>query len=155
MCRYSPAAYIATDMNYNHVSNIKSLTLDHPCLIFIFLLRSNTNRFNSSPLLSRIILKIVIRTLVKQAIKETKHGIFGAQKVSYTGGAYMNAHYSQVYPSQAMMPMYPLYPHYPHHHQSHTMGLPAHIFQPTSAGPMTSVPGLVSKPASIAAPNTG
>ncbi|XP_030441562.1 probable RNA-binding protein ARP1 isoform X2 [Syzygium oleosum] len=90
---YSPAAYIATDMNYNH-------------------------------------------------------------KVSYTGGAYMNAHYSQVYPSQAMMPMYPLYPHYPHHHQSHTMGLPAHIFQPASAGPMTSVPALVSKPASIAAPNT-
>ncbi|XP_010067262.2 probable RNA-binding protein ARP1 isoform X2 [Eucalyptus grandis] len=75
-------------------------------------------------------------------------------KVSYTGGAYVNAHYSQMYPSQAMMPMYPLYPHYPHHHQSHTVGLPAHVFQPASAGPMTAVPALMSKPASIAAPNT-
>ncbi|VVA12313.1 PREDICTED: RNA-binding [Prunus dulcis] len=79
-------------------------------------------------------------------------------KLGYTGGAYMNGHYSpQVYPGQPMvgpntlMPMYPLY-HY--HHQSHTMGLPAHIFPPTTAGHVAAVPTIMSKPASIA-PNTG
>ncbi|XP_031283024.1 probable RNA-binding protein ARP1, partial [Pistacia vera] len=79
-------------------------------------------------------------------------------KLSYTGGSYMNGHYSQpqVYTGQAimgantLMPMYPLY----HFHQSQTMGLPAHIFPPTTAGPMTTVPTMMSKPASIAAPNT-
>ncbi|TQE03801.1 hypothetical protein C1H46_010608 [Malus baccata] len=82
------------------------------------------------------------------------------QKVGYTGGAYMNGHYSapQVYPAQPMvghntlMPMYPLYYH--HHHQSHTMGLPAHIYSPTMAGHVATVPTIMSKPASIA-PNTG
>ncbi|KAL5569238.1 hypothetical protein UlMin_025813 [Ulmus minor] len=76
-------------------------------------------------------------------------------KLSYSGGAYMNGHFSQVYPGQAMMgantlmPMYPLY----HYHQSHTMGLPAHMF-PTTGGPINSVPAIISKPASIA-PNAG
>lgn len=62
-------------------------------------------------------------------------------KVSYSGGGYMNGHFSQVYPSQAMMPMYPYY-HFHHHPQ--TMGLPAHIYSPTPA-----LPALMSKPASI------
>jgi hypothetical protein len=48
------------------------------------------------------------------------------------------------------MPMYPYY----HYHQSQTMGLPAHIFSPTAAGPIASVPAIMSKPASIA-PTTG
>ncbi|KAL4621359.1 hypothetical protein ACB092_06G221800 [Castanea dentata] len=77
-------------------------------------------------------------------------------KLSYNGGTYMNGHYSQVYPGQAMvgantlMPMYPYY----HYHQSQTMGLPAHIFSPTTTGPIATVPAIMSKPASIA-PNTG
>lgn len=68
----------------------------------------------------------------------------------------MNGHYSQVYPGQAMvgantlMPMYPYY----HYHQSQTMGPPAHIFSPTTTGPIATVPAIMSKPASIA-PNTG
>ncbi|XP_050250231.1 probable RNA-binding protein ARP1 isoform X2 [Quercus robur] len=77
-------------------------------------------------------------------------------KLSYNGGTYMNGHYSQVYPGQAMvgantlMPMYPYY----HYHQSQTMGLPAaHIFSPTTTGPIATVPAIMSKPASIA-PNT-
>ncbi|XP_059457812.1 probable RNA-binding protein ARP1 isoform X1 [Corylus avellana] len=77
-------------------------------------------------------------------------------KLNYSGGSYMNGHFSQVYPGQAMvggntlMPMYPYY----HYHQSQTMGLPAHIFSPTTAGPIASVPAIMSKPASIA-PTTG
>ncbi|KAL3370906.1 hypothetical protein AABB24_007764 [Solanum stoloniferum] len=67
-------------------------------------------------------------------------------KVSYNGGGYMNGHFSQVYPSQAMMPMYPYY-HF--HHQSQTMGLPAHIYSPTPAGPISALPALMSKPTSI------
>ncbi|XP_015577697.1 probable RNA-binding protein ARP1 isoform X2 [Ricinus communis] len=73
-------------------------------------------------------------------------------KLSYTGGSYMNGHFSQVYPGQAimgantLMPMYPLY----HFHQSQTMGLPAHIFPQTTAGPITTVPTIMSKPPSIA-----
>lgn len=80
----------------------------------------------------------------------------GVQKLSYNGsGHYMNGgYYSPMYPSQAMvgantlMPMYPLYQY---HHQTHTMGLPAHMFQPTTAG---HVAIMSSKPASIT-PNTG
>ncbi|CAN6702861.1 unnamed protein product [Malus baccata var. baccata] len=41
----------------------------------------------------------------------------------------------------------------PHHHQSHTMGLPAHIYSPTMAGHVAAVQTIMSKPASIA-PNT-
>ncbi|KAK6791757.1 hypothetical protein RDI58_010838 [Solanum bulbocastanum] len=67
-------------------------------------------------------------------------------KVSYSGGGYMNGHFSQVYPSRAMMPMYPYY-HF--HHQSQTMGLPAHIYSPTPAGPIPALPALMSKPTSI------
>ncbi|XP_022855037.1 probable RNA-binding protein ARP1 isoform X2 [Olea europaea var. sylvestris] len=78
-------------------------------------------------------------------------------KVGYTGGTYMNGHLSQVYPGQpmmssnALMPMYPLH----HFHHSHTMGLPARIYSPTVAGPIPTVPALMSKPTSIAAPNAG
>ncbi|KAG8641919.1 hypothetical protein MANES_12G041300v8 [Manihot esculenta] len=77
-------------------------------------------------------------------------------KLSYTGGSYMNGHFSQVYPGQpimganAVMPMYPFY----HFHQSQTMGLPAHIYPPATASPITTVPTIMSKPPSIA-PNTG
>ncbi|XP_034703218.1 probable RNA-binding protein ARP1 isoform X2 [Vitis riparia] len=77
-------------------------------------------------------------------------------KLSYTGGSYMNGHFSQVYPGQAMvganalMPMYPFY----HFHQSQTMGHPAHMFPPTTVGPMPTVPAIISKPSSMA-PNTG
>lgn len=67
-------------------------------------------------------------------------------KVSYNGGGYMTGHFSQVYPSQAMMPMYPYY-HF--HHQSQTMGLPAHIYSPTPACPIPALPALMSKPTSI------
>lgn len=64
----------------------------------------------------------------------------------------MNGYYSPMYPSQAMMggntlmPMYPLY----QYHQTHTMGLPAHIFQPTTTGHVA----IMSKAASMT-PNTG
>ncbi|TQE03190.1 hypothetical protein C1H46_011193 [Malus baccata] len=72
------------------------------------------------------------------------------------GGAYMNRHYSspQVYPAQpvvghnTLMPMYPFYYH--HHHQSHTIGLPAHIYSPTMAGHVAAVQTIMSKLASIA-----
>ncbi|KAL7109491.1 hypothetical protein ACP275_06G178500 [Erythranthe tilingii] len=73
-------------------------------------------------------------------------------KLGYNGGSYMNGHYSQLYQGQAMVgantliqPMYPLY-----FHQSQTMGLPAHVYSPTPAGP---IPTLISKPTSIAPPN--
>ncbi|KAJ6311593.1 hypothetical protein OIU77_013365 [Salix suchowensis] len=79
-------------------------------------------------------------------------------KLNYTGGSYVNGHFSQVYPGQAMvgantvMPMYPFY----HFHQSQAMGLPAaHIFPPTTAGPMTTVPTIMSKPPTIAPPSAG
>ncbi|KAK6137779.1 hypothetical protein DH2020_028478 [Rehmannia glutinosa] len=80
-----------------------------------------------------------------------------AMKLGFTGGSYMNGHFGQVYPGQAMvgantlMPMYPLY----HFHQSQTMGLPAHMYSPTAAGPMPTVPALMSKPTSMAPPNAG
>ncbi|CAN6676626.1 unnamed protein product [Malus baccata var. baccata] len=74
----------------------------------------------------------------------------------HQGRAYMNGHYSspQVYPAQpvvghnTLMPMYPLYYH--HHYQSHTIGLPAHIYSPTMAGHVAAVQTIMSKPASIA-----
>ncbi|GAA0152616.1 hypothetical protein LIER_11051 [Lithospermum erythrorhizon] len=65
--------------------------------------------------------------------------------LGYTGGSYMNGHFSQVYPGQPMMPMYPFYPYY----QSQTMGLPAHMYR-TIPGPMTAVPPMIHKPTSIA-----
>ncbi|KAK4778306.1 hypothetical protein SAY87_018493 [Trapa incisa] len=84
-------------------------------------------------------------------------------KLSYTGaGAYMNGHYShhhQVYPGQAMMAganaLMPMYSLYPYHPSPHTVGLPAPVYQPTTAaGPITSVPAaLMSKPVSLA-PNS-
>ncbi|KAF7146992.1 hypothetical protein RHSIM_Rhsim03G0122600 [Rhododendron simsii] len=90
-------------------------------------------------------------------------------KVGYTGGGgsytnmNMNGQFSQVYPGQAamvgggnaLMPMYPLY-HF--HHHSQTMGLPAaaHIYSPTAAaaGPIPTVPALISKPTPMMAPTT-
>ncbi|KAI4302350.1 hypothetical protein MLD38_038106 [Melastoma candidum] len=95
-------------------------------------------------------------------------------------GGYMNAHYAhhhhhhQVYPSQTMLhaanTLVPIYPHHQHHpplyhhhpyHQAHTtMGLPAHIFPTTatttttSGGPISAVPAILSKPASIPPPPT-
>ncbi|XP_027086256.1 probable RNA-binding protein ARP1 isoform X3 [Coffea arabica] len=74
-----------------------------------------------------------------------------SHKLSYTGGSYMNGHFSQVYPGQpmvgtnALMPMYPLY----HFHQTQTMGLPAHMYSPSTPPPMASAPALISKPTSI------
>lgn len=71
------------------------------------------------------------------------------QKVGYNGGSYMSGHF---YPGQAMMgpntlmPMYPMYNYY----QSQTLGLPAHLYSPTAAGPIPYVPSLMSKPMSIA-----
>nr|XP_043634059.1 probable RNA-binding protein ARP1 isoform X2 [Erigeron canadensis] len=75
-------------------------------------------------------------------------------KLGYTGGAYVTGgHYSHVYPGQAtvgahtLMPMYPMYQY---HHQSQAMGLPAQIFcAPTSAGPVSTVPAILSKPTQI------
>ncbi|XP_057784534.1 probable RNA-binding protein ARP1 isoform X1 [Salvia miltiorrhiza] len=79
-------------------------------------------------------------------------------KVGFTGGSYMNGHFGQVYPAGqtmvgagALMPMYPYY----HFHQSQSMGLPAHLYCPTAAGPIPTVPALISKPTSIAPPNAG
>ncbi|GER53715.1 RNA-binding region-containing protein [Striga asiatica] len=76
-------------------------------------------------------------------------------KLGFTGGSYMNGHFGQLYPGQAMvgpnslMPMYPLY-HFP---QSQAMGHPAHMYSPT-AGPIPqTVPVFISKPTSIARPN--
>ncbi|XP_058110151.1 probable RNA-binding protein ARP1 isoform X2 [Magnolia sinica] len=78
-------------------------------------------------------------------------------KLSYAG-SYVNGQYSQMYPSQGMvspnavMPVY--HPFYPFH-QSQTMGVPAaHVFHPTTAGPITTVPALITKPAAMG-PNTG
>lgn len=76
-------------------------------------------------------------------------------KLSYNGGAYMNGHYAQMYPAagQAMMGAMPMYPFYYHHqaHQSHqaAMGLPAQIYQPTSAGPITAPLPIISKPTPV------
>lgn len=73
-------------------------------------------------------------------------------KLSYTGGSYMNGHFSQVYPGQPIVggnTLMPVYPYY-HYHQSQTMGLPAHVYSPTTGGPINTVPALMSKPASIA-----
>ncbi|KAK4366518.1 hypothetical protein RND71_014398 [Anisodus tanguticus] len=73
-------------------------------------------------------------------------------KLSYTGGSYMNGHFSQVYPGQSMMggnTLMPMYPYYHFHHQSQTMGLPAHMYSPTAAGPMAAVPALMSKATSV------
>lgn len=76
----------------------------------------------------------------------------------------MNAQFSQVYPGQAaamvgcgnaLMPMY--HPLYHFHHHSQTMGLPAaaaHIYSP-AAGPIPTVPALISKPTPMMAPTTG
>ncbi|MBA0813725.1 hypothetical protein Gohar_027549 [Gossypium harknessii] len=89
------------------------------------------------------------------------------QKLSYSGGSYMNGHFSQVYPAgqavvgaNTLMPMYPFY----HYHQSQTMGLPAaatHIYPSTTAGPITTIPAaaaaaaaIISKPAAAMAPNS-
>ncbi|KAG4181134.1 hypothetical protein ERO13_A10G207800v2 [Gossypium hirsutum] len=88
-------------------------------------------------------------------------------KLSYSGGSYMNGHFSQVYPAgqavvgaNTLMPMYPFY----HYHQSQTMGLPAaatHIYPSTTAGPITTIPAaaaaaaIISKPAAAMAPNSG
>ena len=83
------------------------------------------------------------------------------QKLSYSGGSYMNGHFSQVYPAgqaivgaNTVMPMYPFY----QYHQSQTMGLPAatHIFPPTTAGPIPTIPAaIMSKPVAAIAPNSG
>ncbi|XP_073024469.1 probable RNA-binding protein ARP1 [Primulina eburnea] len=77
-------------------------------------------------------------------------------KLGFHGGTYMNGHFPQVYPGQAMiggntyMPMYPLY----HVQQSHTLGLPAHMFSHAAASPIsTTIPPLMSKPTSIPHPN--
>ncbi|XP_010253512.1 PREDICTED: probable RNA-binding protein ARP1 isoform X2 [Nelumbo nucifera] len=79
-------------------------------------------------------------------------------KLSYSGGSYMNGHYTQMYPAgqgmmnaNTMMPVYPFY----HYHQSQTMGIPAHhMFPPTAAaGPMATVPAIISKPTAMV-PNT-
>ncbi|KAJ8544140.1 hypothetical protein K7X08_028651 [Anisodus acutangulus] len=73
-------------------------------------------------------------------------------KLRYTCGAYMNGHFSQVYPGQPMMggnTLMPMYPYYHFHHQSQTMAVPAHVYSPTAAGPMTAVPALLSKPTSV------
>ncbi|KAI4339232.1 hypothetical protein MLD38_024194 [Melastoma candidum] len=106
------------------------------------------------------------------------------QKMCYNGGGvggggYMNGHYChhhhQVYPSQTMLhanTLVPMYPHHHHHHHHHhpplfhhhhayhqahtTMGVPAHIFPTTttSGGPISTVPAILSKPASIPPPPT-
>lgn len=87
-------------------------------------------------------------------------------KMGYNGGGYMNGGaYTQMYHPQVMMgataantlmpmSMYPFYyhhqqshhPHHHHHHHQATMGLPAQMFPPTSAGPITAPLPIISKP---------
>ncbi|XP_077237042.1 RNA-binding (RRM/RBD/RNP motifs) family protein isoform X2 [Tasmannia lanceolata] len=70
-------------------------------------------------------------------------------KLSYSGSY---GQFSPIYPSQGMvtqnavMPVYPFY----HFHQSQTMGVPAHVHNPTTAGPITSIPTFISKPTAVA-----
>ncbi|KAL5711312.1 hypothetical protein ACHQM5_021782 [Ranunculus cassubicifolius] len=76
---------------------------------------------------------------------------YSPAKVSYnTGGSYVNGgHYSQVYPgpAQGMMPMYPVY----HFNRPQTMGVAApHMYPYTTAGPVASIPAVISKPPSMA-----
>ena len=76
------------------------------------------------------------------------------------GGAYTQMYHPQpqvmmgATAANTLMPMsmYPFYYHHqqshhphPHHHQA-TMGLPAQMFPPTSAGPITAPPPIISKP---------
>ncbi|CAN0909327.1 Probable RNA-binding protein ARP1 [Linum grandiflorum] len=79
------------------------------------------------------------------------------QKLSYGGGAYLNAgQYGQVYGQHNTMPMVQpmMYPFYHFQHQSQAMGLPAaatHFYAPaaTAAG---AIPAIISKPGSMVAP---
>ncbi|KAK1286845.1 hypothetical protein QJS10_CPB20g00341 [Acorus calamus] len=76
------------------------------------------------------------------------------QKLSHSGGSYMHGQFSQAYPMQGMLApnttaLLPMYPYY-QYHQSQTMGVPAHVFPPTTAGPITSIPTIISKPAAMA-----
>lgn len=70
-------------------------------------------------------------------------------KLSYSGGAYMNGHFSPVQPMMGGNTLMPMYPYYHFHQQSQTMGLPVHMYSPTAAGPMAAVPALMSKPTSV------
>ncbi|KAK1312535.1 hypothetical protein QJS10_CPA07g01080 [Acorus calamus] len=75
-------------------------------------------------------------------------------KLSHSGGSYMHGQFSQAYPMQGMLApnttaLLPMYPYY-QYHQSQTMGVPAHVFPPTTAGPITSIPTIISKPAAMA-----
>ncbi|CAN4112872.1 unnamed protein product [Withania somnifera] len=66
--------------------------------------------------------------------------------------SYMDGHFSQIYPSQSMMggnTFIPMYPYYHFHHHSQIIGLPAHMYSATPAGPMAAVPALMSKPTSV------
>ncbi|KAF9600056.1 hypothetical protein IFM89_002529 [Coptis chinensis] len=81
------------------------------------------------------------------------------QKLSYstgysTGASYVKGgHYSQVYPAQGMMPVYPVY----HFNRPPAMGVAAapHIYHPyTTAGSVTTIPAVISKPPTMA-PNAG
>lgn len=113
-------------MNYNHVSLPKEANFHHLSFFLFFFFHVHVWGIE--------VLKL------------------GVQKLSYNGGGYMNGHFSQVYPSQAMMggnTLMPMYPYYHFHHQSQTMGLPAHMYSPAAAGPMNAVPALISKPTSI------
>ncbi|CAN1174182.1 Probable RNA-binding protein ARP1 [Linum perenne] len=77
------------------------------------------------------------------------------QKLSYGGGAYMNAgQYGQVYGQHNTMPMVQqpmMYPLYQFHHQSQAMGLPAHYYALTTTA-AAAIPAIVSKPGSMVAP---
>lgn len=76
-------------------------------------------------------------------------------KLSYSG-SYMNGQYTRIYPNQGMMPantVMPVYPFY-HFHQSQAMGVPAHIFPPTTAGPITTIPPIIPKLVAMA-PSAG
>ncbi|KAK9049051.1 hypothetical protein SSX86_031981 [Deinandra increscens subsp. villosa] len=68
-------------------------------------------------------------------------------KLGYTGGAYMSGgHYSHMLGAHTLMPTYPVYQYHP----SQAMGLPAQFFcAPTSAGPIATVPAILSKPTQI------
>ncbi|KAJ8760244.1 hypothetical protein K2173_011656 [Erythroxylum novogranatense] len=76
------------------------------------------------------------------------------QRLSYTGGSYVNGHVPRVYPGQHIVgasPLMPMYPFY-HFHQSQAMGL-AHIF-PSPTTTSGYVPLMMSKSSSTA-PNSG
>ncbi|MQM01303.1 hypothetical protein Taro_034050 [Colocasia esculenta] len=79
---------------------------------------------------------------------------YSRQKVSHGagGGAYIAGQFPPAsYPAQAGLVspngLLPVYPYYQWHQQSQAVGVHPHVFAPATAGPVTTIPTIVSKPA--------